>query len=170
MLTLPIQKKWFDMIGSGEKKEEYRADTSYYRSRFAKYEGQEMTICLRNGYSYSSPSIICKVVPSRKSGGKAEWGANPNEIYWTLRICELCKPEKESPKRREVPSEIVNAAVSIANHSAISKASETVIGNWLRQEGLEGKAVLDTLQRECKETCNPEGFIRYLETVDFEKE
>lgn len=24
MLTLPIKKKWFDMIVSGEKKEEYR--------------------------------------------------------------------------------------------------------------------------------------------------
>lgn len=27
MLTLPIKKKWFDMILSGEKKEEYREST-----------------------------------------------------------------------------------------------------------------------------------------------
>lgn len=34
MLTLPIKKKWFDMILSGEKKEEYREINDYYRVRF----------------------------------------------------------------------------------------------------------------------------------------
>ena len=33
MLILPIKKKWFDMIRSGEKKEEYREIKSYYTSR-----------------------------------------------------------------------------------------------------------------------------------------
>ena len=36
MLTLPIKKKWFDMIKSGEKKEEYREIKPYYDIRFAK--------------------------------------------------------------------------------------------------------------------------------------
>ena len=34
MLTLPIKKKWFDMIFSGEKKEEYREIKPYYETRF----------------------------------------------------------------------------------------------------------------------------------------
>lgn len=34
MLTLPIKKKWFDMIISGEKKEEYREIKPYYDTRF----------------------------------------------------------------------------------------------------------------------------------------
>ena len=29
MLTLPIKKKWFDMIASGEKKEELRESKAY---------------------------------------------------------------------------------------------------------------------------------------------
>ena len=33
MLILPIKKKWFDMIRSGEKKEEYREIKSYWTSR-----------------------------------------------------------------------------------------------------------------------------------------
>ena len=33
MLVLPIKKKWFDMILSGEKKEEYREIKRYYESR-----------------------------------------------------------------------------------------------------------------------------------------
>lgn len=34
MLTLPIKKKWFDLILSGEKREEYRKISPYYASRF----------------------------------------------------------------------------------------------------------------------------------------
>ena len=34
MLTLPIKKKWFDMIKSGEKKEEYRERKEYYSKIF----------------------------------------------------------------------------------------------------------------------------------------
>lgn len=34
MLTLPIKKKWFDMILSGEKKEEYRKIKPYWTKRF----------------------------------------------------------------------------------------------------------------------------------------
>lgn len=33
-LTLPLKKKWFDMIKDGVKKEEYREITDYYRTRF----------------------------------------------------------------------------------------------------------------------------------------
>lgn len=35
MLTLPITRKWFDMIASGGKKEEYRDLTDYYDTRFS---------------------------------------------------------------------------------------------------------------------------------------
>lgn len=35
MLTLPIKRKWLDMIASGAKKEEYRELTSYYDTRFS---------------------------------------------------------------------------------------------------------------------------------------
>ena len=36
MLVLPIKKKWFDMILSGEKKEEYRDVSPYWKQRFSK--------------------------------------------------------------------------------------------------------------------------------------
>ena len=72
MLTLPIKKKWFDMIKSGEKLEEYREIKPYYDSRFKKYCHMSsrdvmenyipdncIDIIFRNGYSKSSPSIKC---------------------------------------------------------------------------------------------------------------
>ena len=36
MLTLPIKKKWFDMILLGEKTEEYREIKPYWTTRFIK--------------------------------------------------------------------------------------------------------------------------------------
>ena len=33
MLTLPIKQEWFDMICRGEKREEYREVTEYWRKR-----------------------------------------------------------------------------------------------------------------------------------------
>lgn len=42
MLTFTIKRNWFEMIASGEKKEEYRAANSYYDSRLMKRAGKAM--------------------------------------------------------------------------------------------------------------------------------
>lgn len=98
MLTLPIKKKWFDMIKSGEKKEEYREIKPYYDSRFAKYTGYSINaayyvpinepIIFRNGYSKNSPSIKCRCEIAYDYG-KEKWGAKPNEIYYVLKILSV---------------------------------------------------------------------------------
>ena len=36
MIILPIKRKWYEMILTGEKKEEYREIKPYYKSRFKK--------------------------------------------------------------------------------------------------------------------------------------
>lgn len=90
MLILPIKKKWFDMIKTGVKKEEYRDIKPYYETRFNKLFKDKNTavITLRNGYSTNSPSINCLV--SLKVGkGKTEWGANPNKNYYILNIIQI---------------------------------------------------------------------------------
>lgn len=77
MLILPIKKKWFDMILSGEKKEEYREIKPYYRSRLRNegfldqyglptlYQGQ---VLFRNGYAGNSPSfeVLCSLICNQK--------------------------------------------------------------------------------------------------------
>ena len=94
MLTLPIQKKWFDMILSGEKKEEYREITPYYTTRFQNvgllrenllptYE--TTVIALRNGYSRTSPTMLVLARLMIREG-KPEWGAEPNKTYYVLKI------------------------------------------------------------------------------------
>ena len=104
MLTLPIKKKWFDMILSGEKKEEYRETTSYWMTRFAKVFGEcaygvvhpkcceakscaaEIMFC--NGYGKNPPSFVAKCTLSVGKGRK-EWGAEPGKEYYTLKIHEI---------------------------------------------------------------------------------
>ena len=94
MLILPIKKKWFDMIKSGEKKEEYREIKPYYDSRFRGYyyatTGMQPHVLFRNGYAKNSPTIECKVV-IRTGTGKPEWGAEPNKEYYILDILEVHK-------------------------------------------------------------------------------
>lgn len=97
MLILSIKKKWFNMILSGEKKEEYRDIKPYYTVRFQHlWQGSLIggesprEICLRNGYSKNSPSLIAKVSLSVGTG-KAEWGAEPNKKYYVLHIKEVEK-------------------------------------------------------------------------------
>lgn len=90
MLTLPIKKKWFDMILSGEKKEEYREIKPYYKSRLDdKYiYGEKFEVIFRNGYSKNSPSIKC-LVEFQKDFGHTMWGAELNKIYYVLKILSV---------------------------------------------------------------------------------
>lgn len=97
MLTLTIKKKWFDMIKSGEKKEEYREIKPYYTSRFKSYLPRtnnvgvgewiwsEIIVIFRNGYRKDSPTIKCRCI-LKYGFGKEEWGAEPKIIYYVLKI------------------------------------------------------------------------------------
>ncbi len=97
MLTLPIKKKWFDMILSGEKPEEYRTVTPYWKKRFQTVglldeygnSSEYMNIVkFRNGYSAKSPAFEAAVHLSIHRGYE-EWGAKPGEIYYVLNIDKI---------------------------------------------------------------------------------
>lgn len=99
MLILPIKKKWFDMIKSGEKKEEYREIKPDYTSRFNNMSdpdadmqvtdnGVSFLITFKNGYRKDSPTIICRCF-LRIGTGKQEWGAEPNKEYYILDILSV---------------------------------------------------------------------------------
>lgn len=94
MLTLPIKKKWFDMIKSGEKKEEYREIKKYYDKRlerkvnFCKATDNGYYILLRNGYSKNSPTLKVSCIVT-KGYGRPEWGAEPNKKYYVLKILNV---------------------------------------------------------------------------------
>lgn len=114
MLTLPIKRKWFDMILSGEKTEEYREIKPYYISRFENLFGfyyipggspasakdlliyqdyHVREIMFRNGYSATAPAFVasCTISVGR---GKKKWGAEPGKKYFVLKIDAIRGEEK----------------------------------------------------------------------------
>lgn len=112
MLILPIKRKWFDMIISGEKKEEYREIKGYYDSRFRNAFGAmcvddevlhnvlpevdrvewQVPIVFRNGYSAASRQIKAMCTLSIGTG-KPEWGAEPGKKYYILHIKKIDKEQ-----------------------------------------------------------------------------
>ena len=87
MIILPIKKKCFDLIKSGEKTEEYREIKPYYGIRFRHHiHGGRFLVTFRNGYSKQSPSIECEC-KLRQGIGHKEWGAPDKECY----ILEIIK-------------------------------------------------------------------------------
>jgi hypothetical protein len=111
VLHLTLKKKWFDMIASGEKKEEYRDLKSYWASRLVQvydshprkdeswhWKGLRLgmlepvhfdVVTFRNGYSPSSPTITLKLIDITIWSGKYEWGAEPGKKYFVIRLGEI---------------------------------------------------------------------------------
>lgn len=99
MLVLPIKKKWFDMIKSGIKKEEYREIKPYWFTRFKNNLGciydEDLIIHIasgrvifQNGYKKNAPRIMC-IVDVITGRGKPEWGADPYKLYYVLKILSV---------------------------------------------------------------------------------
>ena len=109
MLVLPIKKKWFDMIASGEKKEEYRDFKNYYHSRLLQYFSNkkdsdvelncnEKPVIFRNDYNRNSPQIKC-LCQLGLGYGKQEWGAEQGKVYYVLKILQVLGDEKQWQKQ-----------------------------------------------------------------------
>lgn len=100
-MVLTLKKKWFDMILSGEKGEEYREMKPYWEKRFINYFGrfydfskeqptlvwnkQMKDIVFRNGYGNDKPEFTAEVTIS-EGYGKEKWGAEKDVKYYVLKI------------------------------------------------------------------------------------
>ena len=89
VVSMPIKKKWFDMILSGEKKEEYRTIGDYWRKRllFDKVDA----IKLINGYGRDKPYIVVELKDITIGEGKEEWGFTPGEECYILKLGKIIK-------------------------------------------------------------------------------
>jgi len=126
ILHLNLKKKWYDMIISGEKKEEYRTISEYWVSRFFYFKSEieeldELTynlsklICHKNydqlfkyfdiefkniniirfsnGYRKDRPQFDIECRGITVGHGKPEWGAEPNENYFILKLEKILNGE-----------------------------------------------------------------------------
>lgn len=82
ILHLTLKKKWFDMIASGEKKEEYRDHKLHWMRRLVKEGYHCMQVCkefdivrFKNGYQKNAPEMDVECLGiSLDHTGKKEWG------------------------------------------------------------------------------------------------
>ena len=99
MLVLPMKKKWFDMILSGEKKQEFREFKPYWKTRVENWEvanGEsskegkyfrevvfmsQQPILFINGYGAKAPRFIgwCNGYSVRPNVKHQEWGEGTYE-------------------------------------------------------------------------------------------
>ncbi len=95
-LQLNLKKQWFDMIASGEKKEEYRDLKQYYFDRlFDGFDSNEWTgdiedfdsfkdydtVTFSNGYSKDRRQMVVEFDSIHISIGAEEWGANDRYCF-----------------------------------------------------------------------------------------
>lgn len=118
IISIPIKRKWFDMIVSGEKKEEYRAIVPHWINRFTWHEWHKLNpetlmpmmkiypedvfrkdidgIRAHNGYQIDSPVIIWAHNGIRVGYPNPKW-CDPQDIskkVFILSIGDLLKIQK----------------------------------------------------------------------------
>lgn len=101
VLHLTLKKKWYDLIASGDKTEEYREIKEYWKNRlildhnpvhqqwnerqlppFKNYD----VVVFKNGYSKEAPTMIVELNAFSIGFGNEKWGAEPNEKYFVLHL------------------------------------------------------------------------------------
>ena len=85
ILTLTLKKKWFDMIKSREKKEEYRDIKPYWTKRLKNksYDKVEFTCGYPPKNDNKRRLLFDK--PKMKEGyGNLKWGAEEGVIYYVI--------------------------------------------------------------------------------------
>lgn len=77
ILDLVLMHKWYDMIASGEKTEEYREIKPFYENRFRRYSYD----IVRFHRGYTDTVMLWKIKSIEKGLGKAEWGAPDYPVF-----------------------------------------------------------------------------------------
>jgi hypothetical protein len=114
ILHLTLKKKWFDMIASGEKKEEYREMKGYWWKRLCTVgpvkfslatilnNGERVDslfidythIIFRNGYQKNAPQITVQCLGIEIGNAKPEWSDNWSGNVFIIKLGNLT-PNKE---------------------------------------------------------------------------
>lgn len=107
ILHLTLKKKWFDMITSGEKKEEYRELKAYWAKRLTDGIEQYWTsfissgvgyhvkwkqfdaVRFQHGYAKNAPNITFKIDGLTIDKGRTKWGAEPRKEYFVIKLGDI---------------------------------------------------------------------------------
>lgn len=82
-LHLVLTGKWYDMIESGEKTEEYRRICPYWDKRLDVASDHYEKVTFHRGYTNTCCSFSCQI--ERGISNRREWGA-PEETCYIIRL------------------------------------------------------------------------------------
>lgn len=97
ILKLTLKKKWYDMISSGEKKEEYREIKPYWETRlelsklalvvtrFKEFD----YVLFTNGYSKNSPQMKVECLGIELGHSKPEWCDGVEDFFYVIKLGEV---------------------------------------------------------------------------------
>lgn len=99
-LHLVLKAKWYDMIASGEKKEEYRKVKQYWMKRLIEDVGEDEEgdtschvfyvdydcVCFHRGYTSTTMTFTVEDIDIGK--GKPEWGAPADRDVFIIKLGE----------------------------------------------------------------------------------
>lgn len=85
VLRLTLKRKWFDMIASGEKREEYREQGKWIASRVNANKEYDV-VEFKNGYGPRVPCCVVEYLGYDWATGNPAWGAVPGKLYKVIRL------------------------------------------------------------------------------------
>jgi hypothetical protein len=109
VLHLTLKKKWFDMISSGAKKEEYREVKPYWNLRL--HTEHFDVVEFRNGYGKNVPAVTVELLEINRGLGITEWGAPEKTVVYILRLGRIIPAGqniKECPAKHRTTGTVCN--------------------------------------------------------------
>lgn len=107
-IHLNLKGEWFDMILSGDKKEEYRDLSDYWKARLSKlfpmtsmgetYLPITETIVFSNGYAKDRRQFEIEIKGAMIATGREDWGAEKGCMYYVLRLGHVINANFINPK------------------------------------------------------------------------
>lgn len=96
ILELPLKKKWYNMIESGEKREEYREIKQYWENRLALYDSRSVLVGLnphgythvRFRYGYTKRTMLYAIDRIIIGRGNPNWGATTDKDVFIIKFHE----------------------------------------------------------------------------------
>lgn len=88
-LHLTLKKKWFDMIISGIKKEEYREIKPYWVKRLMATKKSYSRVLFKNGYGPNVPRALIELKGLMAGLGVVEWGAPEGKEVFILKLGKI---------------------------------------------------------------------------------
>lgn len=99
-LHLVLKAKWYDMIASGEKKEEYREVKQYWMKRLIEDVAEDEEgdtcchvfyvdydrVCFHKGYTSTTMTFAVESIDTGR--GKPEWGAPADRDVFIIKLGE----------------------------------------------------------------------------------